>query len=545
MKKYLDYSGLQYFWNKLKDTFSTKEAVNTLISRIEKLESYHSSLALNNKNIEYTPAETSIYNIYYADENGILSNYDKICSFNATANTKVVYEDLNNLNVAPQEATRIVSIKENTTEIVDSISLTDSFKISSNFGLKLYSVGLLSDIHIDGNGDGNNNDSGNSNIDFQNALEYFNNTENVDFISVCGDITYYGYLQDYQKYNQLVSQYSSNTSVKTIRGNHECYVNGSNNYNSSNTQYQDNIGPLYYEYIHNNDIYLFVGLRSEGTSDPFLSEEIDFLKTKLNLYKNQRVFLFVHFYYGEVGNVNGISTHSEIGDTQATGKQFVSLIKHFKNVIYFSGHTHLDFRLQQYGKNANIQERGNICHRVHIPSCSKPRISADGTTGSAEVDESGSQGYVMDVYQNGIMLRGIDFQLGKFLPIASYFLDTTPIDVEEYVGEITITPTMEQGTISSTNGNINDSTEYIRTADYIEVVSGNSYILNNNSYDNSNNMCLFYDENKQFITKWNGEYNYKYISNGDSIVAPANAKYMKVRISTENVSTVLSITGEF
>ena len=541
---FLNKIGLQYFWNKLKDTFSTKEAVNTLISRIEKLESYHSSLDLNNKNIEYTPAETSIYNIYYADENGILSNYDKICSFNATANTKVVYEDLNNLNVAPQEATRIVSIKENTTEIVDSISLTDSFKISSNFGSKLYSVGLLSDIHIDGNGDGNNSDSGNSVTDFQNALEYFNNTENVDFIAICGDITYYGYLEDYQKFNQLVNQYSPNTPVKTIRGNHECYVDGSSNYDSSNTQYQDNIGSLYYEYVHNNDVYLFIGQRSENNTNPFLNEEIEFLKTKLNSYRNQRVFLFVHYYYGEVGNINGISTHDPINDMDSTGKQFIDLIKHFKNVIYFNGHTHLDFRLQQYGENANIQERGEICHRVHISSCAKPRISEDGATGSAEIDAEGSQGYVMDVYENGIMLRGIDFKMGKFLPIASYFLDTTPIEIDE-IAETTITPAMEQGTISRTDGSVSDSTEYIRTADYIEIISKNSYILSNDTEDNSGNMCVFYDENKQFLTGWNGEYNYRYVVSGDSIVAPTNAKYMKVRISTSNASTVLNITGEF
>ena len=35
------------------------------------------------------------------------------------------------------------------------------------------------------------------------------------------------------------------------------------------------------------------------------------------------------------------------------------------------------------------------------------------------------KGYVMDVYENGVHLRGRDFVKGAFLPIASYWLDTT------------------------------------------------------------------------------------------------------------------------
>lgn len=671
------------------NNFVLKSDYDALKSKVEQLLAANNKLKLNEKNIEYTPTESAIYDCYYADENGILDSYDKICSLDAIANNKVTYSDFNNLNVAPLDATKIVVAKEDyqyltqqnqsdisltsssitisdfnykdgkssmtidypaaslsatfnatadftqnigkkiifdiskievltgtvnvkiyktvsgiktklldsdvtatqenfesqyivedgLTElylqirtatdsvvpakinvfdlsikllngnltIVDEVDLTDDFKTYNKFGQKLYSVGLLSDIHIDGNGDGNNSDSGNSTTDFQRALEYFNNNENVDFTAVCGDVTFYGYLQDYQKFNELISQYSTNKDVKTIRGNHECYENGEANYNSSNTQYQDNVGPLYYEYLYNNDVYLFVGINEESSSNLFSGEEINFLKEKLNLYRNQRVFLFVHYYYSEVGNVNGISNHSAINDSEGNGKKFVDIIKHFKNVIYFSGHTHLDFRLQKYGKNANIKERGDICHRVHISSCSKPRISVDGGTGTATVDEEGSQGYVMDVYENGIMLRGIDFQINKFLPIASYFLDTTPILVNEYVEaqETTITPAMVSGKISSVDGTVTDDNAYIATQDLIEVKKGESYVISNNTADNSNTKCLFYDENENFITAWNGTYNYAYVQNGNSITVPANAKYMKCQIHVADTSTILSITGVF
>lgn len=431
----LNKTALQYFFNKLKDKFATKTALEELTKRLSKLEALHSNIELNGNVISYKPSETATYDLYYADENSTaLANYDKICSFSATADTVSSYSDFNKLNVAPNEAKKIIAIKQSTQEKVDEVALNNTLLLSSkNLGNKLYSVGLLSDIHIDGNGDGDNSDTAQSVTDFQRALTYFKDTENVAFIAICGDLTYYGYEADYTKYNEIVANYP-NLPIKTIRGNHECYENGETNHNDSNTLYQTNIGSLYYEYTYNNDVFLFLGMNKENNTNLFSSDEITFLKTKLATYKNQRVFLFVHYYYGETGNINGIAKHSQISDTDGTGKQFIDLMKHYRNVIYFNGHTHLDYRLQKYGANANIQKRTDtMCHRVHISSCSKPRISSTGLAQSAQVYAAGSQGCVMDVYQNAIVLRGRDFETGKSLPIATYILDTTPISISEYI----------------------------------------------------------------------------------------------------------------
>ena len=61
-------------------------------------------------------------------------------------------------------------------------------------------------------------------------------------------------------------------------------------------------------------------------------------------------------------------------------------------------------------------------HSVHIPSLAVPREFEN----SEYVQMlSESEGYVVDVYENGIHLRGRDFVKGEFIPIASYWLDTT------------------------------------------------------------------------------------------------------------------------
>ena len=379
------------------------------------------TISINEKNIIVTGTKQGNYDLCYADDNGIIKDYEKIASLTFDG-SNWTYSYFNDLNIAPSEATKIVLLSNNRT--LGSVNLTDNFKFNTEeYGNKLYSVGLLSDIHIDGNGDGNNSDSGNSQSDFTNALQYFKNKA-VDFICIDGDVTYYGYDADYTAYKSLISNYS--IPIKAIRGNHECYVNGSDNYDYMNTKFQENVNELYYEYIYNNDVYLFCGMYQESTSTPFSNEELTWLSNKLEEHKNKRVFLFVHYYYGEVGNVNNIvSIHKPISN-----QTFINLITNYKNVIYFSGHTHLAFYHQEYGEYANIKSASDLCHRVHIPSCAKPRISSDGTEGSAQVYAEGSEGYLMDVYEKGIVLKGINFETNKFLPIANYYLDT-PIEASK------------------------------------------------------------------------------------------------------------------
>ena len=62
---------------------------------------------------------------------------------------------------------------------------------------------------------------------------------------------------------------------------------------------------------------------------------------------------------------------------------------------------------------------------VHIPSLSVPRGTTSAVNPSIVNVYAESEGYVVDVYKNGIHLRGRDFVKGEFLPIASYWLDTT------------------------------------------------------------------------------------------------------------------------
>jgi hypothetical protein len=153
----------------------------------------------------------------------------------------------------------------------------------------------------------------------------------------------------------------------------------------------------------------------------FTNEELQWLYETLEANRNKRCFVFQHvFPWGDSGNANNAYAYGDLF-AGTKGDVFKSLMKHYKNVVFFHGHSHMKFDLQEVDKKANYSNAFGY-RSVHIPSLCVPRDIVDGTLTNIYAD---SEGYVVDVYENGIHLRGRDFVKGEFLPIASYWLDTT------------------------------------------------------------------------------------------------------------------------
>lgn len=376
------------------------------------------TLKFTDKNIKAISDKDGSYDFYYAKGNKIIEDYDKIFSFDLKANVTSSYTYLNSFNIAPYEATKIVVCKSGTTKVLSSSSLPSQFLFdSSKYGSKLYSFGALSDVHIDGDG----TDEISASSDFARALKFYNT--NASLIGISGDICRESGYEELSLYKNLVD---TNTSIPIYvsRGNHDC------RYSISDFETYTG-GSLYFERTYNNDKFIFLGMNAENYGDScFTTEELNWLETKLESYKNQRVFLFFHvFIPNTCGNINNLYPYDSLNSSSNKITKFINLMTTYKNVIYFSGHSHLEFACQKFGANANIFSNGSACHRVHIPSCGYPRKNDKGTSATDTYDyNEGSEGYLVDVYENCIVLRGRDFEKGKFLPIANYLLDTTIIN---------------------------------------------------------------------------------------------------------------------
>ncbi len=330
------------------------------------------------------------------------------------------YKDFIPQNVAPKTA-KCIRIYDSSGVKRGTISL-GNLRFPTNVGEKKYSFGAISDIHLQ-------NDTAQD--DFQRALTYFNETEDVDFTCIAGDLTDAGTASQLATYKQYVDTYSPNTPVYAITGNHE---GRSPNIIADFKTYASE--SLYYSFEHNDDVFIMVGCQPTSdsggwpVSGSLLSkEELQWLYDTLEANRNKRCFVFQHVRPQDgCGNAFSIYSLDIWGGTEQT--VFESLMHHYKNAHHFHGHSHLKFYLQ-YGSDV-----ANIDHlfggwSIHSPSLAVPRDGDPSGASSRKEVYADSEGYVVDVYESGIHLRGRDFVKSEFLPIASYWLDTTLQDIPE------------------------------------------------------------------------------------------------------------------
>lgn len=279
---------------------------------------------------------------------------------------------------------------------------------------KQYSFGALSDVHIV---------YSTATDDFKKALTYLNDSEDVALTCICGDLTDQGTSEQLAQYKAIVDSHSADTPVYAIAGNHESY-DGTPVTTSKIQPYTGQ--PLYYSFTYGNDVFIMCGCYTATSGNIFTTEELQWLYETLEANRNKRCFVFQHIFpWGDSGNANGAYAYGDLfAGTQ--GDVFKSMMRHYKNTVFFHGHSHMKFYLQEKDEKANYSEAFGY-RSVHIPSLAVPRDVVGSSLSDIYAD---SEGYVVDVYGNGIHLRGRDFVKGEFLPIASYWLDTTLQTVE-------------------------------------------------------------------------------------------------------------------
>ena len=374
------------------------------------------------------------------------------------------FTDLIKNNVAPYSASKI-GVYASDGSRVGEIPL-GSFK--PNYGERLYRFGLLSDVH---NEDSQSTENAQ---DFINALTELNNKESIEFICITGDLTQYSHstgniATEMTLYQNNLNAAGVNKPVYVTTGNHDCPGSTDVDYT---TFYQkaglSDIAPssgatASYEVTKTHttsggvtvtDHFLFLTMRRyEFTSSTYYDADITWLGNKLEAYKNDRCFVFTHMFFPDyAGNLNRIYPSGNwLSGPQLTSLK--NLIDSYPRSYWFSGHSHWKWYLQKYQDKANIYPTSNSGRTtgwaVHIPSCASP-IDSDGSSRVSMPLQS--EGGVVDVYEDYVDIRGIEFKGPgdsnynmKYIPVAQYRLYTeagvepsTPWNITYYSNNVTL-----------------------------------------------------------------------------------------------------------
>ena len=374
------------------------------------------------------------------------------------------FTDLIKNNVAPYSASKI-GVYGSDGSRVGEIPL-GAFK--PNYGERLYRFGLLSDVH---NEDSQSTENAQ---DFINALTELNNKESIEFICITGDLTQYSHstgniATEMTLYQNNLNAAGVNKPVYVTTGNHDCPGSTDVDYT---TFYQkaglSDIAPssgatASYEVTKTHttsggvtvtDHFLFLTMRRyEFTSSTYYDADITWLGNKLEAYKNDRCFVFTHMFFPDyAGNLNRIYPSGNwLSGPQLTSLK--NLIDSYPRSYWFSGHSHWKWYLQKYQDKANIYPTSNSGRTtgwaVHIPSCASP-IDSDGSSRVSMPLQS--EGGVVDVYEDYVDIRGIEFKGPgdsnynmKYIPVAQYRLYTeagvepsTPWNITYYSNNVTL-----------------------------------------------------------------------------------------------------------
>jgi DNA repair exonuclease SbcCD nuclease subunit len=175
---------------------------------------------------------------------------------------------------------------------------------------------------------------------------------------------------------------------------------------------------LYYTIEQGNDLFIFIG--QPNYNKVMGDDALAWLQTTLADNTDRRCFVFIHSYIEEdSGDAVDYRENSVFDDWGATKTEaFMDVMRQYPNAILFHGHSHMKFECQEYDLNANYTERNGF-KSVHVPSVGKPR-DINMTTGETPEDNNGSQGYIVDVYADCIVLNGLDLLTDTVVPIATY-----------------------------------------------------------------------------------------------------------------------------
>ena len=387
--------------------------------------------------LTFLPETSDVYTFYWADANGKLKGYSMLYSdeFAAGAESEITIQSF---TAIPKGATHLIAVSGNK-------QMTYSYTIPAERLLiedELYVFGALSDTH-------QGTRYGSTDIPYN----HFINAAKVLYekgaitIGICGDFSYDNIKSEYVLHAQAIQEiykHAPDMPIFTTTGNHESkytgfsydwymeYTRGVVDYDSELTY--SNFGKDNLDYVvelpdgsvmvYLHQIYYDYGSSSSRLLD---DHQLKWLEERLEEYKDRTVFLFFHTFMDEqVGDAT--SSGNEYGlpliSSTVEYKKFDELFKKYTNVVYFSGHSHWAFDSQlveaKPGKtndDKNIDNKdGTYATMVHIPACSTPRV----LVGSGE---GRSEGYIVRVYNDFIVLEGYEFAKGETFAYATFIIE--------------------------------------------------------------------------------------------------------------------------
>lgn len=315
----------------------------------------------------------------------------------------------------------------------------------ANRGEPVYLFGSISDLHfnryeLEGGADV-------AESTFARSLSFFD-AAGVSLVAMPGDISTNGEKEAFEAFNNISSGYDF--PVYTVTGNHDLYAEYKKEnwlafmnpgaYGNEKAEGIINVSENGMDFVYkekqSGDVFIFLNQTSNNYGlmwNALLADaQLDWLEAQLEEYKNETVYLFFHTFLNSAkgnplmgtGNLqNELGWAYPLFYTQGATDEarLRELLREYDNVFFFNGHSHWAYHMQALNPNLNISKNGEDgATFVHVSSVSSPRVTEDYGVLWSGTDPDMSEGYLIEVYEDTIVLYGIDFVNNRVLAYATY-----------------------------------------------------------------------------------------------------------------------------
>ena len=389
------------------------------------------------------------YLLYWADEAGALDGWYPIADV-TVAGGSGAYAFGERVAI-PVGATRLIAVAAAGGAEAASCSVPAYKRLAYTESDRLYRCEVLSDIHIDCQDGGANVYYTDASARFARALDVAAERQ-ADFVITAGDqvTNASGATLEWLEYQRVLAASDYDGPVYEAIGNHEmryaAYSDCDPDCGVEEYIIATGLGGTaaamadrrpYYALTEpvSGDHFIFMALEATYTpaeSDEFSDEQIAWLEDLLRRYSGDghRIFLIQHALIYGYGAGDDSRDPAYGGSMTATAEypnnlRFKQLIEQYRDVIWLSGHTHVDLR-----DGVNFSDEGGFsCLMFHVPSvAATTRLSYD-EDGSRTLDrtfyDDATQGYIMDAYSEAVLLCGVNFSDDQSYPAYTYIVGAT------------------------------------------------------------------------------------------------------------------------
>ncbi|MFB9328342.1 metallophosphoesterase family protein [Paenibacillus aurantiacus] len=228
-----------------------------------------------------------------------------------------------------------------------------------------------------------------------------------------GDITDHGWEAEYEEMVRIWAQcraHGLSVPIRFAQGNHDLFYGGAEEQLGRFQRFTGMPGP-YHAHEVGGYLFLFLGSeRNEPDQKDFAylsTEQLAWLEEQLRgAEAGKPVFVFLHQPLKDTvsGSLEGQGWHGVIQD-----QELREIVRRYPQIIMFSGHTHWELEAP-------------AC--MHGGDGASPAMFNAASVGYLWTDEDehkvGSQGLYVDIYADRVVVKGRDFEGGRWVEAAQF-----------------------------------------------------------------------------------------------------------------------------